>query len=69
MNFQQVPRVAWLQDEELIKFFADAAVEAPELMGAVEAVRLVRDKTTNVGKGIAFVMFRTKVRVGGHTRL
>ena len=68
MSLKLVLCVTWLQDEELIKFFADAAVEAPELMGAVEAVRLVRDKTTNVGKGIAFVMFRTKVRVGGHTR-
>ena len=52
--------VMWVQDEELIQFFYEAAAEAPELKDAIEAVRLVRDKATNVGKGIAFVLFKTK---------
>ncbi|KAG1655423.1 hypothetical protein FOA52_009094 [Chlamydomonas sp. UWO 241] len=50
------------QDEELISLFgnAKAALVAPELEGAVEAVRIVRDGATNIGKGFAFVLFRTK---------
>lgn len=53
-------RAAPLQDEEVIQAFAGAA--APEeLQGSVEAVRVVRDKTTGLGKGIAYVMFKSKV--------
>ena len=48
------------QDEEVIKLFSDTSV-APELQGAVEAVRVVRDPATNIGKGFAFVLFKTKV--------
>lgn len=33
----------------------------PALEGAVEAVRVVRDHHYRVGKGIAYVLFRTKV--------
>ena len=47
------------QDEELIALFGDAAV-APELAAGVEAVRVVRDGATNIGKGFAFVLFKTK---------
>lgn len=46
-----------VQDEELIRIFSDAAVD-PELAGAVTAVRVVRDRATNVGKGVAFVEVR-----------
>ena len=49
-----------LQDEELISLFSNAEV-APELIGSVEAVRVVRDQATNIGKGFAFVLFKTKV--------
>ena len=44
--------------------FGDAAV-APELAAGVEAVRVVRDGATNIGKGFAFVLFKTKVSRGG----
>lgn len=43
-----------VQDEELVRLFSDASVD-PELAGAVTAVRVVRDRATNVGKGVAFV--------------
>lgn len=46
-----------LQDEELISFL----LEQPALRGAVEGVRVVRDKATSVGKGFAFVLFKTQV--------
>ena len=55
----------FLQDEEVITLFSDASV-APELQGAVEAVRVVRDPATNIGKGFAFVLFKTKVRTSHH---
>lgn len=48
------------QDEELITLFNDAA-DMGDLQGQVEAVRCVRDGATNVGKGIAFVLFSDKV--------
>lgn len=48
------------QDEELIELFNDAA-DMGDLRGHVEAVRCVRDGATNVGKGIAFVLFTDKV--------
>ena len=47
--------------------FGDAAV-APELAEGVEAVRVVRDGATNIGKGFAFVLFKTKVSRGGGGR-
>ena len=43
-----------VQDEELIQVFSDASVD-PQLEGAVTAVRVVRDRATNVGKGVAYV--------------
>ncbi|GAX75941.1 hypothetical protein CEUSTIGMA_g3384.t1 [Chlamydomonas eustigma] len=47
------------RDEDLISLFSNASV-APELESAVEAVRIVRDPATNIGKGFAFVLFKTK---------
>ena len=46
-----------VDEEEVIAFFHQSK-EYPELAGSVEAVRVVRDRATNLGKGIAFVLFR-----------
>ena len=43
-----------MQDEELVRLFNDGATD-PELADAVTAVRVVRDRATNVGKGVAYV--------------
>jgi hypothetical protein len=43
-----------MQDEELVRLFSDGAAD-PELADAVTAVRVVRDRATNVGKGVAYV--------------
>eukprot|EP00775_Hariotina_reticulata_P003945 gene3945-4199_t len=48
-----------ISEEELIRVFSDG-VRQPELAGSVEAVRVVRDSHTNLGKGIAYVLFTTK---------
>jgi RNA recognition motif-containing protein len=47
-----------VQDEELVMLFSDLG--DPELAGAVTAVRVVRDAKSNIGKGFAFVQFRSK---------
>eukprot|EP00897_Mesotaenium_endlicherianum_P003955 jgi/Mesen1/3588/ME000020S03115 len=48
-----------VEEEELYEAFGGAS--APEgLRGAVEAVRAVRDKNNNMGRGVAFVLFKTK---------
>ncbi|GIL50273.1 hypothetical protein Vafri_6482, partial [Volvox africanus] len=47
-------------DEELIGMVLGQAVIQPELADAVEAVRVVRDRAYNVGKGFAFILFKTK---------
>uniref|UniRef100_A0A7S0RH48 RRM domain-containing protein n=1 Tax=Chlamydomonas leiostraca TaxID=1034604 RepID=A0A7S0RH48_9CHLO len=54
-------------DEELIQFFTgpEALEGNPELapadgVSALEAVRVVRDPATSIGKGFAFALFRTK---------
>lgn len=56
--------LTWLgcgQEEELIGLFNSA--DAPEeVRQAVEAVRVVRDRESGRGKGIAFVLLTTKVR-------
>lgn len=50
--------LSWdVEDEEVIRFFTEA--QGP-LSGAVEAVRLVRDRESGLGKGIGFVLFKTK---------
>lgn len=51
------------QDEELITLFNDAE-DMGDMRGHVEAVRCVRDGVTNIGKGIAFVLFADKVMPG-----
>lgn len=48
-----------ISEEELIRIFSDGG-QQPELAGSVEAVRVVRDSHTNLGKGIAYVLFTTK---------
>ncbi|GLI63198.1 hypothetical protein VaNZ11_006097, partial [Volvox africanus] len=47
-------------DEELIGLVLGQAATQPELANAVEAVRVVRDRVNNVGKGFAFILFKTK---------
>ena len=46
-----------VDEEDVISFFHKSK-EYPDLAGSVEAVRIVRDRSTNLGKGIAFVLFR-----------
>ncbi len=40
-----------------MRLFSDGAAN-PELADAVTAVRVVRDRATNVGKGVAYVEVR-----------
>jgi RNA recognition motif. (a.k.a. RRM, RBD, or RNP domain) len=48
-----------VQEEDLIALFNTTAKE-PQLDGAVEAVRVVRDGHTSLGKGIAYVLFTNR---------
>lgn len=48
-----------VDDEDVIRLF-NKNDEYPELRKSVEAVRLVRDRKTTMGKGIGFVLFKTK---------
>eukprot|EP00123_Amoebidium_parasiticum_P013048 comp21735_c0_seq1/m.30746 comp21735_c0_seq1/g.30746 ORF comp21735_c0_seq1/g.30746 comp21735_c0_seq1/m.30746 type:complete len:480 (-) comp21735_c0_seq1:407-1846(-) len=50
-----------VEDEPLYEKFGEC--------GAVQAVRVIRDKRTNVGKGIAYVTFQEKSSVGLAVRL
>lgn len=53
-----------IQEEELLSLFKEAGETSgkfPKFSSEVEAVRLVRDKISNKGKGIAFFLFRNKV--------
>lgn len=50
------------QEEDIIALFNTAAHE-PQLEGAVEAVRLIKDGKTNVGKGIGYVLLRNRTAV------
>jgi len=47
------------EDEELIRFFIEG-VGGASGQTDIEAVRIVRDPKTSVGKGIAFALFKTK---------
>mmetsp|Transcript_25227 Transcript_25227/g.47682 ORF Transcript_25227/g.47682 Transcript_25227/m.47682 type:complete len:524 (+) Transcript_25227:115-1686(+) len=47
-------------EEDVIRLFHGAASTYDELADSVEAVRLVRDRDTNKGKGIGFVLFKTR---------
>ena len=48
-----------VDDEDVIRLF-NKNKEYPELRRSVEAVRIVRDRKTTLGKGIGFVLFKTK---------
>ncbi|OUS42795.1 hypothetical protein BE221DRAFT_61270 [Ostreococcus tauri] len=48
-----------VDDEDVIRLF-NKNEEYPELRKSVEAVRVVRDRKTTMGKGIGFVLFKTK---------
>jgi nucleolar protein 12 len=47
-----------IEDEDLIRFFIAGLGTGSESL--LEAVRIVRDPKTSIGKGIAFVLFKTK---------
>lgn len=49
-----------LQEEELISVF-NKGDQAMQLQDSVEAVRVVRDSKTRIGKGIAYVLFKSRV--------
>lgn len=48
-----------MQQEDIIALFNTTAHEL-QLDGAVEGVRLVRDPKTNLGKGIGYVLFKSR---------
>ena len=47
----------FVQDEELYQLFCGI----PSLESSIEAIRVVRDPHLNVGKGIAYALFKTRV--------
>jgi nucleolar protein 12 len=47
-----------VDDEDVIRLF-NKNKEYPDLRKSVEAVRVVRDRKTTMGKGIGFVLFKT----------
>ncbi|RRT33520.1 hypothetical protein B296_00056640 [Ensete ventricosum] len=49
----------YFQDEELYQLFCGVS----EIESNVEAIRVVRDPQTSLGKGIAYVLFKTRVRL------
>ncbi|KAK3041565.1 hypothetical protein RJ639_000699 [Escallonia herrerae] len=48
-----------VKDEEIYQLFS--GIKTPD--SGIEAVRVVRDPGTSVGKGIAYVLFKTRVRL------
>lgn len=52
-----ITRYSSLQDEELYKLFSGMSY----LESSIEAVRVIRDPHLNIGKGIAYVLFKTRV--------
>lgn len=48
-----------LQDEEVYQLFSGMK----ELESSIEAVRVIRDPNTLLGKGIAYVLFKTRVYI------
>ena len=48
-----------VEEEEIIELF-DSANHLPQIQGEIEAVRVVHDKSTGLGKGIGYVLFKTK---------
>lgn len=53
-----ITRYSSLQDEELYRVFSRMS----NLESNIEAVRVIRDPHLNIGKGIAYVLFKTRVR-------
>lgn len=49
--------VTYLQDEEIYQLFSGMK----EFGSSIEAVRVIRDPNTLLGKGIAYVLFKTRV--------
>ncbi|MCL7025430.1 hypothetical protein MKW94_011741 [Papaver nudicaule] len=49
-----------VKDEELYQLFCGIS----QFESSIEAIRVVRDPTTNVGKGIAYVLLKTKEAAG-----
>mmetsp|Transcript_9746 Transcript_9746/g.27866 ORF Transcript_9746/g.27866 Transcript_9746/m.27866 type:complete len:524 (-) Transcript_9746:59-1630(-) len=49
-----------VENEEIIEAFEAAAEAKEDLRGAIEAVRVVRDKENSVCKGFGFVLFKSK---------
>lgn len=47
-----------LQEEELYQLFCGVNQLGP----SIEAIRVIRDPSTSLGKGIAYVLFKTRVR-------
>uniref|UniRef100_A0A061SHY7 Nucleolar protein 12 n=1 Tax=Tetraselmis sp. GSL018 TaxID=582737 RepID=A0A061SHY7_9CHLO len=48
-----------VETEEIVEAFTEAAAERPELGGALEAVRVVRDSGNSLCRGVGFVLFKT----------
>lgn len=46
-----------MQDEEVYQLFTGKS----NLENSIEAVRVIRDPHLNIGKGIAYVLFKTRV--------
>lgn len=47
-----------LQDEEVYQLFCGIK----DMESSIEAFRIIRDPHNNVGKGFAYVLFKTRVR-------
>merc|ERR1711977_668877 len=47
-----------IEEEDIILFF-NHADHVPQVQNQVEAVRVVHDKGTGIGKGFGYVMFKT----------
>lgn len=56
--------LSWLSSfqEEAVLQFVEGCAHLRELEGQVEAVRVVRNRESYKGRGIAFVMLKSKVR-------
>lgn len=57
-----------LQEEDVIDLFNTDKHE-PQLAGAVEGVRLVKDGRSNIGKGIGYVLFKSRTAALAALRL
>ncbi|QDZ18108.1 RNA-binding protein [Chloropicon primus] len=48
-----------VEEEEVITFF-HGADHVPQVQGEIDAVRVVHDRSTGLGKGFGYVLFKTK---------